>query len=96
MIAVDEYITTVLMRDLVAHDRSPSGFLVYLHLLTETRRLKLRSLPASYQTIAETTGLSKSAVQSAVKGLVERQLLQVKKESPTATPLYKVMRPWRR
>ena len=96
MIAVDEYVTTVLMRDLVAHDRSPSGFRVYLHLLTECRRLKIRSIPASYQAMAEATGLSKSAVQSAVRGLVERQLLQVKKESPTATPLYRVMRPWRR
>lgn len=81
------------MRDLVAHDHSPSGFLVYLHLLGASTRLCAR---ASYQAIAEATGLSKSAVQGAVRGLVDRQLLQVTKDSPTATPEYRVMRPWRK
>ena len=36
MIAVDEYVVDVLMRDLVAHDRAPSAFLVYLHLWSES------------------------------------------------------------
>ena len=80
------------MRDLVSHDRSPSGFLVYLHLYGESTR----TVRASYQTIAEGTGLSKSAVQSAVRGLVDRELLQVKKTSATATPEYRVLKPWRR
>lgn len=95
-IAVDEYVFTVLMRDLVEHDRSPSGFLVYLHLLSESKRLRTPKVRASYQTIAEATGLSKSAVQSAVAGLATRQLLQVNKQSATATPEYRVLRPWRR
>ncbi len=96
LIAVDEYVLTVLMRDLVEHDRSPSGFLVYLHLFGESKRLRMRNVRASYQTIAEAIGLSKSAVQSAVRGLVERGLLSVKRDSPTATPEYRVMKPWRR
>ena len=96
LIAIDEYILTVLMRDLVAHDRSPSGFLIYLHLLGESKRLRMRTVRASYQNIAEATGLSKSAVQGAIRGLTERELLGVKKDSPTATPEYRVLRPWRR
>jgi hypothetical protein len=95
-IVLDEYILTVLMRDLVGHDHSPSGFLVYLHLLGETKRLRISRVRASYQTIAEATGLSKSAAQVAVRGLVDRQLLSVNKDSPTATPEYRVLRPWRR
>ena len=95
-IAIDEYILTVLMRDLVNHDHSPSGFLVYLHLLGETKRLRMQKIRTSYQTIAETTGLSKSAVQIAVRGLIDRQLLSVTKDSPTANPEYRVLRPWRR
>jgi predicted transcriptional regulator len=84
------------MRDLVEHDRSPSGFLVYLHLLSESKRLRTSKVRASYQTIAEATGLSKSAVQTAVANLAGRQLLQVNKQSATATPEYRVLRPWRR
>jgi hypothetical protein len=96
LIAVDEYVFTVLMRDLVEHDRSPSGFLVYLHLMSESKRLRTPKIRTSYQTMAEATGLSKSAVQAAVRGLAGRSLLQVNKESPTATPEYRVLRPWKR
>ena len=96
LIAVDEYVFTVLMRDLVEHDRSPSGFLVYLHLMSESKRLRTKTIRISYQAIAEATGLSKSAVQGATRGLVSRQLLEVRKESATATPEYRVMKPWRR
>jgi len=46
--------------------------------------------------MAENTGLSKSAVQIAIGGLVKRELVRVKKDSPTATPEYRVRRPWRR
>jgi len=95
-IVIDEYILTTLMRDLVEHDRSPSGFLVYLHLLAETKRLATPWVRLSYQTMAENTGLSKSAVQIAIGGLVKRELVRVKKDSPTATPEYRVRRPWRR
>jgi DNA-binding MarR family transcriptional regulator len=94
LIAVDEYVFTVLMRDLVEHDRSPSGYLVYLHLMSESKRLRQSKLRASYQSIAEATGLSKSAVQGAIRGLVTRQLLKVSKDTPTATPEYRVQKPW--
>ena len=95
LIAIDEYVITVLMRDLVAHDHSPSGFLVYLRLFAESKRLRVRTIQVSYQSIAEAIGLSKSAVQDAVRGLVGRGLLQVEKDSPTATPKYRVLKPWR-
>ena len=84
------------MRDLVSHDHSPSGYLTYLYLYSESKRQRTRTLAVSYQTLAEATGLSKSAVQKAISGLLSRQLLAVKKESATATPEYRVLRPWRR
>jgi len=96
MIAVDEYVIQVLMRDLVGHDRSPSAFLVYLHLWGESEPLKNAPVRASHQMIAEATGLSKSAVQKGVRCLVGRKLLRAHKDSATATPEYRVLRPWRR
>lgn len=82
------------MADLVGHDRSPSAFLVYLHLWAHARRATSRSVAASYRDLAEETGLSKSAAQAAVKLLLERRLLKVKRASKTATPEYAVLRPW--
>ena len=95
-IAVDEYLLTVLMRDLVGHDRSPSGFLIYLHLWGETKRPREHWVRTSHQAMAEATGLSKSAVQGAIRALKARELLRVRKDSPTATPEYRLLRPWRR
>lgn len=95
-IAVDEYVITVLMRDLVGHDRMPSAFLVYLHLWGESERQSKLSVRASHQMMAESTGLSKSAVQKGIRCLVGRKLLRAQKESPTAIPEYRVVRPWRR
>jgi hypothetical protein len=96
IIAVDQYITDVLMRDLVGHDRIPSAFLVYLHLWAETERLGKPAVKTSHQTMAESTGLSKSAVQKGVRCLVGRKLLRAHKESATAVPEYRVLKPWRR
>ncbi len=95
-IAVDQYVIGVLMRDLVGHDRVPSAFLVYLHLWAETERLAKTSVRTSHQTMAEETGLSKSAVQKGVRCLVGRKLLRAHKASATATPEYRVLKPWRR
>lgn len=95
-IEVDEYVFTVLMRDLVGHDRAPSAFLVYLYLWCESERRPGGSVRASHQTMAEATGLSKSAVQKGVRLLARRKLLRVHKESATATPEYRVQRTWRR
>ncbi|HZS61118.1 MAG TPA: helix-turn-helix domain-containing protein [Gemmatimonadaceae bacterium] len=92
---VDDYVFDVLMRDLVGHDRRPVSFLVYLWLMAEQRRR--RSLvQVSYQEIAESIGVSKSAAQAAVGWLIQRKLLAATKETVTATPRYTVLTPWRR
>jgi len=95
-IVLDEYVIAVLMRDLVGHDRVPSAFLVYLHLWGESERQSKTVIRASHQTMAEATGLSKSAVQKGVRCLVGRKLIRAQKDSATATPEYRVARPWRR
>ena len=92
-IALDAYIVDTLMPDLVGHDRQPSAFLVYLHLWTRARG---RMQAASHQAMADATGVSKSAVQAAVRTLVRRRLLRVKRAGRTAVPEYTVLRPWRR
>ena len=94
-LAVDAYLVDVLMRDLVAHDRSPSGFLVYLYLWRRTHASSKESARISHQRLAEATGLSKSAVQAAVRNLVRRRLLRVQRASPTAVPEYFVLKTWR-
>lgn len=91
---LDPYIVDVLMRDLTGHDRQPSAFLVYLFLWRQTAGSGARSVRASHRTIAEATGLSKSAVQAAVRTLVRRRLIQSQRAARTATPEYIVHRPW--
>jgi hypothetical protein len=66
-IVIDQYVIDVLMRDLVSHDRTPSAFLVYLHLWGETERSGKPGVKASHQTVADCTGLSKSAVQKGIR-----------------------------
>jgi hypothetical protein len=92
-VTLDDYVVDVLMRDLVGHDRSVPAFLVYLHLCRESAG---RPVKRSHQQMAEGTGLSKSAVQGAVRRLVKRRLLRASKESVTAVPEYRVLRPWKR
>lgn len=87
---------SVLMRDLVGHDHSPSAFLVYLHLWGECQRQSRNSVQTSHQEMAEAIGLSKSAVQKGIRCLVDRKLLRAHKATVTATPEYRVLRPWRR
>ena len=91
---LDDYITDVLMRDLVGHDRKPVSFLVYLWLAAQQARLHTE-VSVSYQELAESVGISKSSAQSAVAWLVRRKLLGVRKETMTATPAYTVRTPWR-
>lgn len=91
---LDDYITDVLMRDLVGHDHKPVSFLVYLWLAAEQARTK-SEIRVSYQQVAEAVGISKSSAQSAIKWLLRRKLLSVEKESATATPVYTVRMPWR-
>jgi hypothetical protein len=91
---LDDYITDVLMRDLVGHDRRPASFLVYLWLCAEQQR---RNCPVqiSYQDLAENIGISKSSIQAAVAWLSRRKLIAAAKENVTATPNYTVFTPWK-
>jgi DNA-binding MarR family transcriptional regulator len=95
-IEIDVYVMDVLMRDLTGHDRSPGAFLVYLALWTALYRLSQRRVEISLQQLAEATGLSKSAVQAAVRVLKRRGLVRVTKTSPTAVPQYELARHWLR
>jgi DNA-binding MarR family transcriptional regulator len=92
---LDPYVTDVLMRDLVGHDRAPSAFLVYLWLWRMSRGEGRERVGASLQTIATQTGLSKSAVQAAVRRLRRRRLVSATRASATAAPVYQVLQPWR-
>jgi DNA-binding MarR family transcriptional regulator len=95
-VAVDRYVVDTLLRDFVGHDHSPSSFLVYLHLATRRVTGRSRRVTASYADLAHYTGLSKSAVQSAVRNLKRRRFVRVERATPTATPVYEVLSPWRR
>ncbi|HEX8363803.1 MAG TPA: helix-turn-helix domain-containing protein [Allosphingosinicella sp.] len=93
---LDSYLTDVLMRDLVGHDRAASAFLVYLWLWRMSRGEGRDRIGASLQTIATRTGLSKSAVQAGVRHLKRRKLVTAFRSGPTAAPVYEVHEPWRR
>jgi hypothetical protein len=92
---IDDYVTDVLMRDLVGHDKRPVSFLVYLWLAAEQAR-QGDAVQISYQELAESIGVSKSAAQTAVGWLVRRKLVLMSKTTVTATPRYRVQTPWRR
>jgi len=94
-IVLDPYIHGTLLRDLVGHDHKPAAFLIYFWLYAEQQRTG-GPIAISYATLAEETGLSRSASQSAVAWLIRRKMLSVSKETLTATPIYSVLRPWRR
>jgi hypothetical protein len=91
---LDDYITDVLLRDLVGHDRRPVSFLVYLWLSAEQAR-RGAAVQISYQELAENIGVSKSSVQAAVAWLRRRKLLSTSKENATAVPLYTALTPWK-
>ena len=90
----DTYVLETLMPDLVLHDHRPSAFLVYLQL--SHRADRRRRVQVSHREMADMTGLSKSAVQAAIRSLNHRRLIGVARESSTAVPEYTVLRPWRR
>jgi hypothetical protein len=91
---LDSYVLDTLMGDLVGHDRTPAAFVVYLFLWKERRRSRRRHVSVSHRGMADETGLSKSAVQAAVRLLKRRQLLRSRQATETATPEYEVLRPW--
>jgi CRP-like cAMP-binding protein len=89
---LDPHVIDVLMRDLVGHDRAPAAFVVYLFLW---RRCAGRKVALSLQDIAHASGLSKSAVQAAVKRLKARRLISAHRAGATLAPTYAVHAPWR-
>jgi len=94
MLAIDDYILDTLMRDLVGHDRRPAAYLVYVWLCGERHR-RPDALRVSFQELAESTGLSRSAAQSGVAWLKRRKLLSATKSNATDVPLYTLHTPWR-
>jgi len=91
---VDNYVVDVLLRDLVGHDRSPAAFLVYLFLWRRTAGRRRKWERSSHREIAEETGLSKSAVQQALRILHRRGLVRSRRRHETDTPEHSVQRPW--
>jgi hypothetical protein len=93
---LDAYVVDVLLPDLAGHDRRPAAFLVYLFLLHHAAIVKRDSMSISLQTIATRTGLSKSTVQSAIRHLRRRQLIDPSVRGTVNDPARRVMRPWNR
>jgi len=95
-VTLDPYVVGTLMPDLVGHDRRPSAFLVYLFLWWQTNGGRTRSDEIPLRMIAEGTGVSKRAVQNALRALARRRLISVAHASPTSAPTFLVHRPWTR
>jgi hypothetical protein len=93
---LDPYLIDVLLPDLVGHDRRPASYVLYLWLWAMTHGIGREAAFFSYQMMTDRTGLSRSAAQRAVSWLERRQLLRVRKRTPTAVPEYAVLTPWRR
>src|SRR6267154_3376211 len=74
-VGIDDYVVDVLLPDLAGHDRSPAAFLVYLILWTHLFRSERRAIEVSLQNLSAQTGLSKSAVQAAIRLLRNRSLI---------------------
>ena len=84
---LDDYITDVLMRDLVGHDHRPAAFLVYLWMAAEHERRET-AVRISYQELAEAIGISRSSVQAAISWLTRRQLLSAKRKRDRGAGLH--------
>ena len=95
-VGVDAHVFDTLMKELVGRDKKPSAFLVYLHLWRRSRGGTLSWIPASHASVAQGTGLSKSAVQDGIKVLARRKLIRSVRTSPTGVPRYEVRKPWGR
>jgi len=95
-IPVDDYVLDVLMRDIVGHDRQPAAYLVYLYLYGQAARDKWKPVAKSLRDLADATGLSKSAVQTALENLRRRELINTTSHHATAVPRHRVLRHWRK
>jgi hypothetical protein len=94
-LTLDAYVIDGLLPDLIGHDRRASAFLVYLLLYRRAAGSSWLTR-ASHQSIADATGLSRSAVQAALAHLHKRQLIATTRAHPTAVPQHRVLRPWTR
>ena len=94
-IPIDDYVLDVLMRDLIGHDQKPAAYLVYLYVYGQVARNKWRHISASVRTIADATGLSKSAAHAALTHLRRRKLIATTAKHATATPRHRILRHWR-
>jgi len=93
-IPFDEYVIDVLLPDLTRHDRAPGAFLVYIVLWTALYREEQRHVALSLRQLAESSGLSKSSVQAAIRLLQRRALIKISKSAATAVPQYELVRHW--
>ena len=94
-IPVDDYVLDVLMRDLIGHDQQPAAYLIYLYLYGQATRTNWKTVTASLRTLANATGLSKSAIQVALVTLRRRQLIVTMRDHVTASSRHCVLRHWR-
>jgi hypothetical protein len=94
-IPIDDYVLDVLMRDLIGHDQQPAAYLVYLCLYGQAVRKKWKPIAASVRTLGDATGLSKSAIQTALANLRRRELIITTRDHVTATSRHRVLRHWR-
>ena len=95
VILVNDYVLDVLMR---RSDRARSKACRVHGLPASYRqaaRNKWRHISASVRTIADATGLSKSAVHAALTHLRRRHLITTTADYATATPRHRVLRHWR-
>jgi CRP-like cAMP-binding protein len=95
-ITLDAYLFDCLLPDLVGHDRRLASYIIYLYLYRQASQHTTWSIRMSHQSIAAATGLSRSAVQSALTHLQSRQLIDSSRAHATAVPLHRVLRPWLR
>ena len=94
-VRIDDYVLDVLMRDLIGHDQKPAAYLVYLYLYGQAVRNKWKPVVASLRTLADATGLSKSAVHIGLATLRRRELIATTGDHATATSRHRVLRHWR-
>jgi hypothetical protein len=95
-VSIDDYVLDILMRDLIGHDQQPAAYLVYLYLYGQAARKKWKPVVASLRTLADATGLSKSAIQIGLANLRRRELIVTTREHATATSRHRVLRHWRK
>src|SRR5437660_11374049 len=91
----DACVFDVVMRDLIGHDQQPAAYLVYLYLYGQAARKNWKRVVASVRTLADATGLSKSAIHTALATLRRRELIVTTRDHATATSRHRVLRHWR-